>query len=142
MNKNLFQNKKVHFFCILPYLDRNYQKLNNSWCDFYCQFQYYIIKDTNNHIITLTEIFENQKCLEDFSEIQKIIFSKINRLEGLFNNNKRILNQSIFYQLECIGIFYDNKLIAITNDECKKFIDPLLNEIKDVEEFKKAFGKK
>ena len=139
---DLFEKKRLRFFGLAPFPYRD-QKCKNSWCDLYCQLNYGIVDDENKKIIYFSETLSNEGNMGGVAEAENKVANKIWNLENMFGpDKKRSFGASRFIDLECMGIFYKDELIAITNDEDKKCLDPLLkNEAKDIEEFKKEFIK-
>lgn len=142
---SLFESKKVKFFGISPIVQKRCPKWENAYCELYCQLHYgYLGENSNADLYSFTEDFGTEYGGGKYQEANRKIDCKILRLGELFNDNTESGSggKSRFINLECMGIFYKDELIAITNDEGKKCLDPLLkNEAKDIEEFKKEFIK-
>lgn len=141
---NLFESKKVRFYGILPYATRKEPIWANP--NLYCEIKYDVL-DGSKDYFDFTEILGTVASVkgEDVEKhnARENIRNRILMLQQLFTDGKENLENEIrFANLECTGIFYNGELIAITNDEGKKCLDPLLkNEAKDIEEFKKEFIK-
>lgn len=142
---NLFETKKVKFFGISPVVKKRYPKYENAYCELYCQLHYgYIDENSNADLYSFTEDFGTEYGGGKYQEANRKIGCKILRLGELFTDNTESGSGggTRFIDIYCIGIFYNNELIAITNDQGKMCLDPLLkNKAKDIEEFKKEFIK-
>lgn len=95
------------------------------------------VKTSVNYVETLQ--YNNKDRLK---VVKSTVKEKTSNLEKVFGEiEKEVWSMLYIFNLKCIGIFYEDTLIAITNEEGKLGIDPLLNEVKAVEEFKKEFIK-
>ena len=142
---NLFERKRLRFFGISSLPDRETPTYKNGYQDLHCRLCYKVV-DGSNKEITFIHILGNSANSKDRASSESEMKGKIYRLQTLFSGNTTeeldLSSEIKFANLVCTGIFYNDELIAITNDEGEKCLDPLLkNEVKDIDEFKKEFIK-